>query len=477
MPSLPARTTPLVSRLLIAAVLPLLAACASTGAPLAGPAVAIPAAWDPAPGIADATGDLQRWWQQLGDPMLSALIERAIARNPDLASSRASVREARARLRAAGAGRLPTVDAGASAGIAKAGTSDSDTRLSIGLDASWELDLFAGQRLTVDAAAADLARTDALLDNAHASLAAEVALDYVDLRSAQARLAIARTNLESQGETLQFTQWRVDAGLASAVDLEQARSNLAQTAATIPALEASEATAVHALAALTADEAAQLAERLAGPAALPAAPPSIAAGIPAEALQRRPDVRAAMQALQAESARIGVARAARYPALTLSASLGSEAMTLGAIGGAASLSRSLVAALGASLFDGNRLDAKYEAQQAVRAQALSALEATLLAALRETEDALVAFDRGGEREAALGRAADAARNAAQLARQRYRGGLIDFQTVLDTERTLRTVEDSLAVARADRLASLIQLYKALGGGWTRPQADAPRSPA
>ncbi|MCB1895975.1 MAG: efflux transporter outer membrane subunit [Rhodocyclaceae bacterium] len=477
MPSLPFRSKPLVGRLLTAATLPMLAACASIGAPLAGPSVAIPAAWHRASAAATTAGDLQRWWQQLGDPALSALIDQAVARNPDLASSRASVREARARLRAASAGRLPNVDAGASAGIAKAGTSDSDARLSIGLDASWELDLFGGQRLTVDAAEADLARTAALLDNAHASLAAEVALDYVDLRSAQARLAIARANLESQRETLQFTHWRADAGLASAVDLEQARSNLAQTAATIPALEASEATAVHALAALTADEAAQLAERLAGPAALPAAPPSIAAGIPAEALQRRPDVRAAMQALQAESARIGVARAARYPALTLSASLGSEAMTLGAIGGAASLSRSLVAALGASLFDGNRLDAKYEAQQAVRAQALSALEATLLAALRETEDALVAFDRGGEREAALGRAADAARNAAQLARQRYRGGLIDFQTVLDTERTLRTVEDSLAVARADRLASLIQLYKALGGGWTRPPADTPRSPA
>ncbi len=462
-------------RLLLLAV-PLLSACASSGTLTATPAVAIPPAWHEAPASAAAPQDLPRWWRQLGDPLLVELIDDAIRRNPDLDSSRASLREARARWRAAGADRLPSLDAGASSRVVKAGSADSDAVLAIGLDASWELDLFGAQRLAVEAARADLARRAALLDNAHASLAAEVALDYVNLRSAQSRLAIARDNLDSQGETLQLTRWRVDAGLASAVDLAQARSNREQTAATIPALQASEAAALHALAALTANDTGQLASRLAGPVALPAVPDAIAAGIPADALQRRPDVRAAIQAVLAESARSDMARVARYPVLTLSASLGSEALTLGALGGAATLSRSLVAALGASLFDGGRLDARYEAQQAVREQALAALESTLLGALRETEDALSAITRGGEREAALGRAAESARHAALLARQRYQGGLIDFQTVLDTERTLRAVEDSRAVARAERLTSLVQLYKALGGGWTPSTADASRSP-
>ncbi|MCB1888054.1 MAG: efflux transporter outer membrane subunit [Rhodocyclaceae bacterium] len=467
------------ARHLLVAVVPLLAACASTGtsAPAAGPAVAIPAAWHAAPAPSAEPQDLARWWLQLGDPLLVALVDEAVARNPDLASSRASLREARARLRAAGAERLPSLDASAASGTTKAGTADSNANVSAGLDARWELDLFGAQRLGVEAAEADLARSAALLDSAHASLAAEVALDYVALRSAQARLAIARSNLAGQDETLQLTLWRVEAGLASAVDLAQARSGREQTAATIPALQAAEAAAAHALAALTAADTGALTTRLAGPAALPAVPDAITAGIPADTLGRRPDVRAATQAVLAESARSDAARVARYPSLSLSASLGSEALTLGALGGAATLSRSLVAALGASLFDGGRLDAQYDARQAIRDQALASLEATLLGALRETEDALVAFARNGERELTLARALAAAREAAALARQRYQGGLIDFQTVLDTERTLRGVEDSRAVARADRLTSLIQLYKALGGGWSRPEANTPRSPA
>lgn len=439
-----------------------------------------PAAWHERGTLTEtAATDVARWWLQLGDAQLTELVEAAIARNPDLAATRASLREARARLRGTAAALGPEIGASATAGRVKAGRADSREDYSLGVDASWELDLFGAQRQGVAAATADLRRAAAQLDNAHASLAAEVALRYVALRSAQQRLSLAQANLDSQSETVQITEWRVRAGLASSVELEQARSSREQTAATIPALQSSAATALHALAALTASDNATLAARLATSAALPAVPPAIAVDIPADTLRRRPDLRAAEQALLAETARSGVAAAARYPSLRLSGSLGSDALTLGALGGATTLTRSLVAALGATLFDGGRLEAQYAAQQEVQAQALHGYEAALLTAVQEVEDALSEFDRNGAREQALGRAAEAARNAALLARQRYRSGLIDFQTVLDTERSLRAVQDSQAAASAERLSSLVQLYKALGGGWS--PADNPdagqRSPS
>ncbi len=445
-------------------LLPLLAACAT---PLPPPALSSPTppSWHEAHD-ARPSADIARWWSRLDEPRLTALIEQALQHNPDLAASRASLREARARLRGSAAARLPSLEAAAGAGRTKSGSADSHDNYSLGLDASWELDLFGATSFAVAAAEADARRSEARLEDAHASLAAEVALQYVALQSARQRLAIARANLASQDETLQLVEWRVRAGLASAVELEQARSSREQTAATIPQLEKNAAGALHALAALDAEAPSAIEARLGASDALPAPPPGIAVGIPADALRRRPDVRAAEQAAYAEIARSGVAGAERYPALRLSGSIGSEALTLGALGSAATLGRSLLASLSATLFDGGRLESAYQAQQAVAEQALHGYRATVLAALQEVEDALAAFGRDGEREQALAQAVEAARNAALLARQRYRSGVIDFQTVLDTERSLRTVEDARASARADRLSALIRLYKALGGGWT-----------
>lgn len=470
-----------LSRLLTALSVLGLAACVTVGPDYTAPQTGAPAGWnrlEPAatPTVAaEATGDLSRWWLNLNDPLLSELIDQAMQASPDLRSARARLREARARSAVAVAGLFPSVTASGSASRSRSSeeTGGGVTRslFTAGFDASWELDLFGGIRRGIEAAGADLESSAAGLQGARVSLAAEVAQNYVELRTLQARLAIARANLATQSETLQLTDWRAQAGLVSSQDVEQARSNREQTRAQIPSLETSLAEAEHRLDILLGTAPGTLHGRLSVPGSLPAVPDRIAVGIPADTLRRRPDIRAAERALAAETARVGVAEAARYPSLTLSGSIGLEALTLSALGNGGAVTSSLLGSITAPVFNAGRLRNQVEIQDAVREQALVAYEKTVLTALQEVENALVALSRTHERTGALALAADSARSAADLARQRYGAGLIDFQSVLDTERNVLSVEDSLASTRADGVLALIGLYKALGGGW--PLHDEP----
>ena len=208
---------------------------------------------------------------------------------------------------------------------------------------------------------------------------------------------------------------------------------------------------------------------------MPHAPSQVAVGIPADTLRQRSDVRAAERKLAAETARVGVAEAARYPSFTLSGSIGLEALVQGTTGNAIGSLYSLAGSITAPIFNAGRLKSQVEAQDAVREQAQVAYEQAVLTALQDVENALVAFARSRERGEALTRAAEAARAATKLARQRYGAGLIDFQSVIDTERTVLSVEDTLASTNADEVLALIRLYKALGGGWS--QEPARRSPS
>jgi len=459
-----------------------LAGCATVGPDYVLPPTPTPAAWQGGGTVTEASApeNLARWWQRLDDPVLDGLIRDALAASPDLASARAKLREARARRDLAGAQRFPTLSAGASATQARSsratGGGSSQDLYSAGFDASWEPDVFGGQARNLEAAGADLQASAASLANTQVSVVAEVALNYVELRNAQTRLAIARANLASQSETVQITEWRAQAGLVGSLDVEQARSNREQTRAQIPALETSQAEARHRLAILLGEPPAALAERLATVAPIPRVPPRVAVGIPAQTLAQRPDVAAAERSLAAATARVGMAEAARYPSLQLTGSIGSEALSLGALGGGASLARSLLASVTATLFDAGRLRQQVEIQDALREQALVSYRQAVLTALEDVENALVALDNSGRREAALASAEGAAKSAADLARQRYSSGLVDFQTVLDTERSLLSVQDGLATAAAERATALVQLYKALGGGWT-PEHPADGSPS
>jgi NodT family efflux transporter outer membrane factor (OMF) lipoprotein len=454
-------------------VLAELAGCASVGRDYSRPQIELPAVWQRAGDsrvAAPGTEDLSRWWERLQDPALSRLIEEALAGSLDLKSARARLRQARALRAAAGADLFPAVTGSASVsrnkGSRQTGSGRTSELYAAGFDASWEPDVFGSVHRGIEAAQADLEASEASLQNVRVSLVAEVALNYIEVRAFQARLAIARSNLHSQSETFQITDWRAQAGLVGTLDVEQARTQLEQTRAQIPALETSLAQAEHRLAVLLGRAPGTLRERLAASGAIPALPVRVAVGIPAETLRQRPDVRAAERTLAAETARIGKAQAALYPALTLTGSIGLEALSAGALGASGAAARSIAANLATVIFDGGRLRQQVEAQSAVAEQALAGYEAAVLAALEDVENALVALANGVQRTAALSKAAEAARNAALLARQRYAGGLIDFLTVLDTQRTQLAIEDSLAATQAESVAALIQLYKALGGGWS-----------
>jgi NodT family efflux transporter outer membrane factor (OMF) lipoprotein len=453
----------------------LAAGCATVGPAYRKPDVSVPAAWNRGLAsdnatTAETTGNLSRWWGRLGDATLTGLVEQALAGSTDLRVAQAKLREALARRNLADSNFFPTVTASASANRAKSsaetGPGGTNTLYQAGFDASWEPDIFGGTRRGAEAAQADLESSEANLHNTQVSLAAEVALNYVDVRTLQARLAIARNNLSSQSETLQFTEWRAQAGLATSLDVEQSRANLEQTRAQIPTLTTGLAEAEHRLAVLLGRAPGAVHNILAASAPIPAVSERIAVGIPADTLRQRPDVRAAERKLAAETARVGQAMAARYPGFTLSGSIGLEALTLGVLATSGAVTRSLLANVAGVIFDGGRLRSQVEIASAIQEQALIKYEATVLTALEDVENALVSLEENRRRQAALRDAAGAARNAALLARHRYTAGLVDFQPVLDTERTVLTVEDSLATAEAEGVSVLIRLYKALGGGWS-----------
>ena len=203
---------------------------------------------------------------------------------------------------------------------------------------------------------------------------------------------------------------------------------------------------------------------------LPVAPEQIAVGIPADALRQRPDVRAAEFTLQAEIARTAEREADRYPSLTLSGSFGWQAFSAAALGGSDGLVSSLVGSLAGVLFDGGRIKSRIAVQNAVQEQALIAYEKSILTSLEDVENALTAYAGGRERVVARQKAAESARRANELARTLYQAGAADFQKVLDTDRTRLTAEETLASADADLLTAVIQLYKALGGGWQNAPA-------
>ena len=412
-----------------------------------------------------APATLASWWTQLNDPLLDQLIAEALTAAPDLRSAQAKLRQARASENLAQANLLPSIGASASAKRSESGTANAQSLYAAGFDASWEPSIFGGLSDAANAAQADAEATAATLESTRASLAAEVALNYITLRTNQSRLEIARSNLASQAETLQITEWRSLAGLVNMLDVEQARTNLEQSKASVPGLENSRAQAEHRLALLTGQVPGALRARLAAVQPLPKAPDSIAVGIPADTLRQRPDVRAAELGVLAERARTAQSEAARYPSLKLSGSFGWQALSIAGLGGADSLVSSLVGSLAQTLFDGGRIKSRIAAQNAVEEQAVISYEKTVLTALEDVENALSAYATGRERVEARQRAADSARNANALARTLYQAGSADFQKVLDTDRTRLSAEDGVASADADVLTAVVQLYKALGGGW------------
>jgi NodT family efflux transporter outer membrane factor (OMF) lipoprotein len=457
----------LVRRVVLCLAAAALTACALRPLPERAAALALPEQWSSGPGDADAAS-VAGWWERFEDPLLAELVTRALERNTDIRVAQARLAQARAARELALAGLRPALSASALSQRNGATNTQSSSLVQGSLEAGWDLDLFGSGRRGAEAARSDLEASDATLATTRTAIAAEVAIGYVQLRGTQARLAIARDTLTAQRQTLEITQWRAQAGLTSSLDVEQSRAAVAQTESQLPALEAAIAQGGHALSVLTAENPRTLHARLAEGGTIPEPPPRLTLGIPGQTLRQRPDVRAAELAADAAAARVAQTGATSLPSFLLRSSVAWSAISLGSLGGTAA--RALVGSTTLPIFDGGTRRAQLHSQQAQFEAAQAAYDASVLGALQEVEDLLAGISASRERLAALRRAAEAAGNAALLANHRYAGGLADFQTVLETQRSLLSAQDGVAATQADLAAGHVRLYKALGGGWTSAAA-------
>ena len=443
----------------------LLAACGTQPVAATPPFMNMPARWQDL-GLARAS-PLADWWRRFDDAKLSALVQDALDANPSIQSARAALRQARALRDVADGGLYPGLNSslGASRNTVDSRATEG---ANVGLDASWEVDVFGSLHDATRAADAGLNASAASLGDMQVSVAAEVALAYLALRSAQQRLQIASSNLANQQDTLQIADWRLQAGLVTTLETEQAQAALEQTRATLPTLQITIDQNAHALATLSGRTPEALLSDLAPVLAVPQPADDIALSFPAETLRQRADVRAAEFQITAAAARLSQSEAARLPRFTLGGSIGLNALSLAGlmgVGTGATAVSGLLANVSLPLFKGGALKAQVRAQQAALEQAQSDYKTRVLGALRDVEDALVALRGDRLRLASLRLAATSAAHAAQLASQRFQSGLIDFQTVLDTQRTQLSTQDSVASAWASVSADHVRLYKALGGGW------------
>ena len=418
------------------------------------------------------------WWQGFNDSTLNSLVQRAVASNQDLRIATAHVLEARALRMAATAGLFPSGNAvagwtkSASAAVAEPfPLTRAQREMSLynaGFDATWELDFFGRVRRSVQASSADLAAGEANRQDVLVTLISEVARNYFELRGAQNQLAVARTNVDNQRQTLELVTARLNAGRATELDTARENAQLQSTLAAIPPLQAAIKHSIYRLSVLVGQQPAALEPELAPPAPIPAFPPLVNIGDPAGLLRRRPDIRAAESSLAALTARIGVATSDLFPRVTFNGNLGLQATHFTGLFGGGSDNYSFGPSLTWAILDLGRVRAGIKAAHAEADAQLAAYEKTVLTALEETENALVDFDREQNRRDYLQSSARAADDAVLLANRRYEGGIEDFLTVLDTQRSQLAIQDQLAQSQTRAATDLVALYKSLGGGWETP---------
>jgi outer membrane protein, multidrug efflux system len=422
---------------------------------------------------------LVTWWRSFKDPTLNSLVDLAIQTNLDLRQAEARIRQARAARGVAGAAFWPTIDAqafhqrssGSSATVGAGGTPSFTSAAAIrdlfqvGLDASWELDIFGGTRRNIEAAGADLQaavedRRDVLV-----TLVGDVGNNYLNLRGYQQQLAIARQNLEAQKKTSQITHKRFQAGFISRLDVANADAQVETTAAQIPVLESSARAAIYSLEVLLGQHPGFIEKSLARPVPIPPAPPQIPVGLPSDLVRRRPDIRRAEAQLHAATARIGVATADLFPRFFLTGNTGFSANDITLIGNSNSKFWSFSPSITWPVFAAGRIRWNIELQDALQQQALLNYEKIVLNALKEVETALVAYAKEQEHRKFLAQAVQNNRRAVDLSMKLYLAGKTDFLNVLTAQRSLFVNEDALAQSTRTLVTNLIALYKALGGGW------------
>ena len=455
-----------------------LAGCAAVGPDYEQPEVPVPDAWQNAAleGLFEGEATLQTWWHTLGDPTLDSLVQRAEGSNLTLREAAERVQEARGLLGFARGQQMPEVGLGGAAQRFKGSDNSQLGQIApnglqttnlfdLGFGASWEIDVFGRVRRTVESADATYEASIEDYRDVLVSLFAEVARSYIDLRTNQARLRSAEKNVKSQQASLGLAQDMFSDGATSALDVAQAKSNLNTSEASIPRLQIAVHLALNRLAVLLGQTPGSLNSELVNPEPIPTPPQNVAAGIPAEMLRQRPDVRQAERLLAAQTARIGIATAELYPQFSLTGFFGFEATGIGSLFDASSKAWGVSLPVRWRLFDGGRIRSVIDVEDARTKQQLARYELSVLVAYEEVENALVAYALEQYSARSLQQAADASGTAVDLVELQYRSGLTNFQNLLDMQRFLFRQEDELAVSEGQVIQNLISLYSALGGGW------------
>jgi len=496
-----------VGRLCLAVLLlaATLAGCTVVGPDFEKPKADIPPFWTksglaPAgqtPSMANTQPASEAWWESFHDPELTSLIHKAAAANLDLKESAIRIAEAREQRQIAAAAELPTLSANAS----YTNTHFSETtaqgslfnsfggsgqglpvkipsfpnpynQYQIGFDASWEPDLFGGVHRSVEAAEADTQAQQEDARDALVSLEAEVARDYIDLRLAQAQLAITARNIATQQQTRALAEQKFRAGLGTALDVANAEAQVRNTRSQSPPFSRSVASDVNQLSQLLAREPGALSAELETAKPVPPVPPEVPVGLPGDLLRRRPDIRAAEARLHAATARVGVAVAQLFPSITFDVPFGTQAETFPKLADWASRFYSIGPGLTLPIFEGGKLHANIKLADLEEKEAAVDYARTVLNAVHEVENALVAYGTEQRRRDALAATLEQNRAALTLAQQRYKSGVTTFLDVLDAERSEQQTELALAVSNAAASTDLVAIYKALGGGWREGGQDA-----
>jgi outer membrane protein, multidrug efflux system len=416
--------------------------------------------------------ELTHWWQKFNDPQLTALVEQALNANLDLQLAVARLRQARAARGVVAGGLWPAVNGSATyqrtnstSATGIAAVADGHNLFQAGLDAMWELDIFGGVRRNVESANANIQAAQEGVRDASVTLVAEVALNYVQLRGFQQQIVIAQNNLKAQQHTAEITRQHFVVGFVSGLDVANATALVATTASQIPVLETSAQQAIYTLSVLLARPPAALLQELSATQPLPIIPPAVPVGLPSDLLRRRPDIQQAEAQMHAAAAQIGVATADLFPKFSLTGSLTYQSNLLQNLFAGAKHLWSFGPAVSWSIFQGGSIQSNIRVQEALRDQAFITYQKTVLTALQDVENALIAFDKEWQHYKALNEAVVANRKAVDLSLQLYTQGQTDFLSVLVAQLSLYTSENALVQSTQNTATDLIAIYKALGGGW------------
>jgi multidrug efflux system outer membrane protein len=426
-------------------------------------------------GETNGPADLATWWKNFGDTNLDSLVTMAVQSNLTFRIAEAHVREARAERDVVSGSFWPSVGATGSYSRNRYGFNNFpplppgtplDYNLyNAGFDATWEIDIFGGTRRTVEAANAEIGAALYGQRDVLVSLLAEVARNYIGARGYQQRLTITLQNIQVQQDILNLTSNRFEIGLSSDLDVQQAMALLAATEAEVPSLKTGFDQFVHHLAVLLGQPPGALMNEMSVEKPIPLTPPAVPVGLPSDLLQRRPDVQKSESELAAATARIGAAKADLFPKFSLTGFAGVESISTGNLFDYASRYWSAGPTVQWEIFQAGSIRANVRVQNARQEQALDTYQQTVLVALEDAENAITAYAREQTRRKSLSQSVQADEQALELSTQLYDSGLADFLHVLDSERSLYAAQDALVQSDQAVSLNLVQLYKALGGGW------------